>query len=187
MSPTIKGGLMQAAALGAVLITILMLPFQALTPFAVYSPLLIVPVILFFALQAPPQALVGMFLSFACGVGWAALFMLGASASPACPCRRSWGSGVTLVIFLVLFVHPILLGGTPLGVVPAVLLGTVASLLVMTTTPLLAPGVPMLNLLWLLVIFAYGCAMTFVLVFVQGKIMSAVFGAQTPLTRGGAR
>ena len=145
MSTQTKGTLIQAA-LGAVLITLLMLPFQALTPFAPYSAMLILPVLLFFALQAPPRALLGMFLSFACGVGWAGLFMLVKNALPAVPLEIMMGVGVTLIIFSILAVHPILLGKTPFGVVPAVLLGFVESLLVMMVTPLLQDGAAHPNL-----------------------------------------
>ncbi|CDZ87236.1 hypothetical protein QM787_19860 [Rhodococcus ruber] len=49
------------------LITVLMIPFQASTPFAPYSPMLI---LLFFTLQAPPRALLGMLPGLACGVAW---------------------------------------------------------------------------------------------------------------------
>lgn len=175
MSSQTKGILIQAV-LGAVLITILMMPFQAVTPFAPYSPMLILPVMLFFTLQAPPKALLGMFLSFACGVGWAGLFMLVKDALPGVPLEAVMGVGVTLVIFLILSVHPILLGRTPFGVVPAVLLGLIESLLVMNLTPMLDGGAPTLNLAWLLVIFGYGCVMTLILVLVQDKLISAVLG-----------
>lgn len=175
MSVQTKGMLIQAA-LGAVLITVLMLPFQALTPFAPYTGLLILPVLLYFALQAPPKALLGMFLSFAAGVGWAGLFLLVADALPGTPLPALLGVGVTVVIFLILSVHPILLGRTPLGVVPAVLLGFVESLLWMMLDPMLAEGVPGVNPLWLIGIFGYGCAMTLILVLVQDKVLSAALG-----------
>jgi hypothetical protein len=177
MSLQTKGTLIQAA-LGAILITVLMLPFQALTPFAPYTGLLIIPVLLFFALQAPPKALLGMFLSFAAGAGWAALFMLVAGALPGVPLPALLGVGVTVVIFLVLSVHPILLGRTPFGVVPAVLLGFVESLLWMMLDPALGEGAPRLNPLWLIGIFGYGCAMTLVLLLVQDKVLTAVLGDQ---------
>lgn len=164
------------AAFGAVLITVLMMPFQALTPFAPYSPLLILPILIFFALQAPTKALLGMFLSFASGVGWAALFMLVSAALPGVPLEAKLGLGITLVIFLVLSVHPGLLGRTPLGVLPAVLLGVVLSLLVMLVNPLLQAGAPQLNLLWLVAIFGYGCLMTLVLVLAEGRLLGAVLG-----------
>ena len=177
MSKQTKATLIRAA-FGAVLITVLLLPFQALTPFAAYSPLLILPVLLYFALQAPPQALLGMLLSFAAGVGWAGLFMLVSAALPFVPLEAKLGVGVTLVIFLVLSVHPILLGRTPLAVVPAVLLGVVLSLLVMLVNPLLQEGAPQLNPLWLIVIFGYGCVMTLILVLGEGKLLSAVLGSE---------
>jgi hypothetical protein len=162
------------AAFGAILITVLMMPFQALTPFASYSPLLILPILLFFALQAPTKALLGMFLSFASGVGWAALFMLVSAALPGVPFEAKLGVGITFVIFLVLSVHPDLLGRTPLGVLPAVLLGVVLSLLVMLVNPLLQAGAPQLNLLWLVAIFGYGCLMTLVLVLAEHRLLGAV-------------
>src|SRR6185436_17193713 len=60
-------------------------PTTSSSGFAAYTPLLIVPILLFFALQAPPPALLGMVVSFACGVGWAALFLLVAAALPGVP------------------------------------------------------------------------------------------------------
>lgn len=176
--PTQTKGTLIQAALGAVLITILMLPFQALTPLAPYSAMLILPVMLFFTLQAPPRALLGMFLSFACGVGWAGLFILVKNALPGVPLEIMMGIGVALIIFLILSVHPILLGQTPFGVVPAVLLGLVESLLVMMVTPLLQEGAAHLNLLWLLVIFGYGCMMTLALVTVQDKLITIALGKE---------
>ncbi|MGV9866535.1 hypothetical protein [Rhodococcus koreensis] len=175
MSSQTKGILIQAV-LGAVLISILMIPFQGLTPLAPYSAMLILPIMLFFTLQAPPKALLGMFLSFACGVGWAGLFLLVKDALPGVPFELMMGVGVAVVIFLVLSVHPILLGRTPFGLVPAVLLGLIESLLVTMVVPMLVDGAPELNLLWLLVVFGYGCLMTLILVAVQDRLISAVLG-----------
>ncbi|MFI7583461.1 hypothetical protein ACH9DO_06660 [Kocuria sp. M1N1S27] len=177
MSVQTKGTLLQAA-LGAVLISVLLLPFQALTPFAPYTGLLLIPVLLFFALQAPPKTLLGMFLSFIAGVGWAGLFMVVAGALPGVPLPLMLGVGVTVVIFLILAVHPILLGRTPFGIVPAVLLGFFQSLLWMMLNPMLVEAAPRLNLLWLIGIFGYGCAMTLILVLVQDKVLGAVFDKQ---------
>ncbi|MFE5704647.1 hypothetical protein [Rhodococcus koreensis] len=117
-----------------------------------------------------------MFLSFACGVGWAGLFLLVKDALPGVPFELMMGVGVALVIFLILSVHPILLGRTPFGVVPAVLLGLIESLLVTMVTPMLVDGAPGLNLLRLLVVFGYGCLMTLILVAVQDRLISAVLG-----------
>ena len=164
------------ALLGAVLITVLMIPFQAITPYAPYTALLILPVLFFFTLGAPPQALVAIFLSFAAGVGWAALFMLVKNALPGVPMEAMMGVGIAVVIFIILSVHPLLLGKTPLAIVPAVLLGLTEALLIMLLMPMLAAGEPQINLLWLLVIFAYGCVMTFILVIVQDKLTAALFG-----------
>jgi hypothetical protein len=83
---------------------------------------------------------------------------------------------VTVVIFLVLSVHPLLLGRTPFGVVPAVLLGFVESLLWLMLDPMLGEGAPRLNPLWLIGIFGYGCLMTLVLLLVQDKVLTAVLG-----------
>lgn len=70
MSSYVKGTLVEAA-LNAVLITVLLLPFQILMPqFAPYTPFLIIPAILFFALRLPPRGLVPMVLSFLAGVAW---------------------------------------------------------------------------------------------------------------------
>ena len=74
------------------------------------------------------------------------------------------------VIFLILAVHP-LLGRTPFGVLPAVLLGFVEALLVAAVAPMLVPDAPRLNLLWLIGIFAYGCVMTLILVVVENAVL----------------
>jgi len=75
-----------------------------------------------------------------------------------------------LPIFLILAVHP-LLGRTPFGVLPAVLLGFVEALLVAAVAPMLVPDAPRLNLLWLIGIFAYGCVMTLILVVVENAVL----------------
>lgn len=153
-----------------------MRPFPALTPFAAYSPLLILPVLLFFALQAPPQALLGTFLSFTAGVGCAGLSMPARAALLFVPLGLMLGVGVTLVIFLVPSVHPALLRHLPLAVVPAVLLGVVLSLLVMLVNPLFQDGVPLLNPLWFIAIFGYGCVMALILVLAEARLLGAVLG-----------
>lgn len=177
MSLQNKGILIQAG-LGAVLVTVVMIPFQSLTPLALYSPMLILPVMLFFTLQAPPRALLGMFLSFVFGVAWGAVFLAVQSALPGVPLELVMGIGVACVIFLVLAVHPLVFGRTPLGMVPAVLLGVVETLLVTNLSVLLPDGAPVPNLRWLVVIFGYGCVMTLILVLVQDKIIGALLGAQ---------
>lgn len=166
------------AVLGAVLITVLMVPFQAVTPYAPYTALLILPVLFFFTLGAPPQALPAIFASFAAGVGWAALFMLVKDALPGVPFEAMMGIGIAVVIFLILSLHPTVLSKTPLGIVPAVLLGLTEALLVMLLMPMLADGEPKINLLWVLAIFAYGCVMTFVLVVTQDKLTKKLFGEE---------
>lgn len=174
--PLQSKGILIQAALGAVLVTALMIPFQALTPFALYSPMLILPVLLFFTLQAPPRALVGMFLSFACGVGWASLFLAVKNAVPGVPLEVIMNVGVACVIFVILALHPLVLGRTPLGMVPAVLLGLVETLLLSNLTNLLPGGAPVPNPLWLIGIFGYGCAMVLILVVAQDKVIGAVLG-----------
>ncbi|MGV9733685.1 hypothetical protein ACWDT5_06290 [Rhodococcus aetherivorans] len=82
------------------------------------------------------------------------------------------------MIFLVLAVHPLVFGRTPLGMVPAVLLGVVETLLVTNLSVLLPDGAPVPNLPWLVVIFGYGCVMTLILILVQDKIIGALLGAQ---------
>ncbi|MFD5811176.1 hypothetical protein [Rhodococcus aetherivorans] len=50
-------------------------------------------------------ALLGMFLSFVCGVAWGAMFLAVKSALPGVPLELVMGLGVAFVIFLVLAVH----------------------------------------------------------------------------------
>ena len=176
MAKATTGTLLQAG-LGAVLITLLLLPFQGLTPYAPYTPLAILPVVLFFSLGLPLGGLVAMFLSFLAGAAWGGLFMLVAGALPDVPEPTLLGVGITLMIFLILAVHPLALAKTPFGIVPVVLLGFVEVLMVMLMMPLVTAGEPALDLLWTVIIFGYGCVMTAVMVAASERITRAVLGA----------
>lgn len=95
MSHYVKGTLVEAA-LGAVLITVLLLPFQALFPqYAPYTSFLIVPILLFFALRLPLGGLVALALSFLAGVAWdcCSCWSPGRCWRPTLhPPRSCWGS-----------------------------------------------------------------------------------------------
>lgn len=179
MSKFAKGTLVDAA-LGAVLITLLLLPGQALLPqYAPYTPFAIVAIVMFFALRLPISDLIPLFLSFAAGVGWGFLFMLVGgpmiAANPAsAPLVLS--VGITLVIFGILSVHPLLLGKTPFAIVPAVLWGFLNMLVVMMIMPMLPAGAPTLGPVSALAIFAYGCVMTAIMVTIAGGIADKVAG-----------
>lgn len=186
MSSFVKGTLVEAA-LGAVLITVLLLPFQILLPqYAAYTPFLIVPIILFFALRLPLGGLVPLVLSFLAGVAWGLVFALVAgpmlAANPA-SAPVVLGVGITAVIFMILAVHPLLLGRTPLGMVPAVLLGFVEALMVMMVLSQIgsapgapAPLVPPTGFLAIAGFFVYGAVMTAIMVVVSGAAADAVAG-----------
>ena len=58
------------------------------------------------------------------------------------------------------------------------MLGFVESLLMMMVTPLLRDGAAHPNLVWLLVIFGYGCLMTLVLLVVQDKLITKLLGKE---------
>ncbi len=185
MSTFVKGTLVESL-LGAVLITVLLLPFQILLPqYAPYTPFLIVPVILFFALRLPLGGLVPMVLSFLAGVAWGLLFTLVAgpllAANPA-SAPVVFGVGITAIIFLILTVHPLGLGRSPLGMVPAVLLGFVESLMVVMVLSHVggdgAPAalVPPAGLLAIAGFFVYGAVMTAIMVVVSGAAANAVAG-----------
>lgn len=175
MTKATTGTLLQAL-LGAVLITLLLLPFQGLTPYAPYTPLAILPVVLFFSLGLPLRGLPAMFLSFLAGAAWGGLFMLAAGALPGIPQPVLLGVGITVMIFLILAVHPTALSRTPFGIVPAVLLGFVEVLMVMLMMPLVARSAPALDLLWTVIIFAYGCAMTAVMAAASESVTAALLG-----------
>lgn len=188
MTQFVKGTLVEAL-LGAVLITVLLLPFQvALPQYAPYTPFLIVPIIMFFALRLPLGGLVALALSFLAGVVWGFLFAVVAgpmlAANPA-SAPLVLGVGITLVIFLILAVHPLLLGKTPLAMVPGVLLGFVESLMVMMVlsnvvagpaNPVIATLAPPGGLLAIAGFFLYGCVMTAIMVVVSGLGADAVAG-----------
>lgn len=179
MSKFAQGTLIDAA-LGAVLITLLLLPGQALLPqYAPYTPFAIMAVVLFFALRLPLGGLVALFLSFAAGVAWGFLFMLvGGPMIGAAPASAPLvlSVGITLVIFLILSVHPLLLGKTPFAIVPAVLWGFLNMLIVMMIMPMLPEAAARLDAASALAIFAYGCVMTAVMLVVSGAITEKVVG-----------
>ncbi|HEY5845552.1 MAG TPA: hypothetical protein VIT42_02060 [Microlunatus sp.] len=179
MSPFAKGTLIDAA-LGSILITVLLLPGQALLPqYAPYTPFAIVAILLFFALRLPLAGLVAQFLSFAAGVGWGILFMLvGGPLIAANPASAPvvLGVGITVTIFGILSVHPLLLGRTPFAIVPAVLWGFLNMLIVMLIMPMLPEGAPKLDAVSALAIFAYGCVMTAVMVAVSRGITEKIVG-----------
>jgi hypothetical protein len=52
----------------------------------------------------------------------------------------------------------------------------IESLFVMLVMPMLQLDAPRLNLLWLIVIFAYGCVMTLILAMAQNAIVHTVLG-----------
>jgi len=71
-----------------------------------------------------------------------------------------------------------------------VLLGFVESLVVAVVAPMLLPGAPRMNLLWLIGIFAYGCVMTLILVVVEKAVLGRLRGAvpgQGELARSATR
>lgn len=157
---------------------------------APYTPFAILPIPLFFALRMPVGGLIALLLSFVAGTLWGGLFALVAgpmiAADPAST-PVVLGVGVTLVIFLILAVHP-LLGRTPLGVVPAVLVGFLEMLMVLlifTNPGIVASGAPTLTWPWVVAIFAYGCVMTAVMVGVSGAISERV-GVKNPQPDRGA-
>ena len=192
--PTAVKGTLIDAALGAILITLLLLPVQAAFPhMAPYTPFAILPIPLFFALRMPLGGLVPMFLSFVAGTVWGLLFSMVAGpmigANPAST-PVVLAVGVTLVIFVILSVHPLLLGRTPLAVVPAVLLGFLEMLivlLVMNNPGIVAAGAPRLDWVWVVAIFAWGCLMTAVMVAVSGAVTEKVVGKNwRPVEAGGS-
>lgn len=184
MSAKLVKGTLVEAILGALLITLLLLPVQAaFPPMAPYTPFAILPIPLFFALRMPLGGLVALFLSFVAGTVWGFVFNLVAGpmigANPATT-PLVLGVGVTVVIFLILAVHPLLLGRTPLAVVPAVLVGFLEMLLVLlvfANPGIVQPGAPTLMWTWVVGIFAYGCVMTAVMVVVAGAAADRVAGS----------
>lgn len=123
-----------------------------------------------------------LFLSFLAGTVWGFAFTLVAGpligANPAST-PMVLGVGVTVVIFLILAVHPLLLGRTPFGVVPAVLIGFLEMLMVLlifNNPGIVLPDAPVLSWAWVVGIFAYGCIMTAIMVVVSGAAADKVAG-----------
>lgn len=192
MSKVVKGTLIDAA-LGAILITLLLLPVQAAFPqMAPYTPFAILPIPLFFALRMPLGGLIPMFLSFLAGTLWGLAFSMVAGpmigANPAST-PLVLAVGVTLVIFGILAVHPLLLGRTPLAVVPAVLLGFLEMLmvlLIMNNPGIVLPGAAKLDWFWVVGIFAWGCVMTAIMLVVSGAVTEKIVGRNwRPVELGG--
>lgn len=183
MSAKLVKGTLVEAILGALIITLLLLPVQAAFPhMAPYTPFAILPIPLFFALRMPLGGLVALFLSFLAGTVWGVLFNMVAGpmigANPAST-PMVLGVGVTVMIFLILAVHPLLLGRTPLAVVPAVLVGFLEMLMVLlifNNPGIVQPGAPVLAWPWVVGIFAYGCLMTAIMVVVSGGVADKVAG-----------
>ncbi|HZK06047.1 MAG TPA: hypothetical protein VFC82_09430 [Actinomycetaceae bacterium] len=185
------------AILGAVLITVLLLPFQMLFPqYAPYTPFLIVPAIMFFAMRLPLGGLIPLTLSFLAGVVWGFLFTLIAGpilASNPALTPIVLAVGITAVVFLILAVHPLLLGKTPFAMVPAVLLGFVEALMVMMFLGQIgdgpgapAPIGPLGGFVAIAAFFVYGAVMTAIMVTLSGKAADAVAGGpQWRAARGG--
>lgn len=192
MSKVVRGTLIDAA-LGAILITLLLLPVQAAFPqMAPYTPFAILPIPLFFALRMPLGGLIPMFLSFLAGTVWGLAFSMVAGpmigANPAST-PLVLAVGVTLVIFGILAVHPLLLGRTPLAVVPAVLLGFLEMLmvlLIMNNPGIVLPGAAKLDWFWVVGIFAWGCVMTAIMLVVSGAVTEKIVGRNwRPVELGG--
>lgn len=192
MSKVVKGTLIDAA-LGAILITLLLLPVQAAFPqMAPYTPFAILPIPLFFALRMPLGGLIPMFLSFLAGTVWGLAFSMVAGpmigANPAST-PLVLAVGVTLVIFGILAVHPLLLGRTPLAVVPAVLLGFLEMLmvlLIMNNPGIVLPGAAKLDWFWVVGIFTWGCVMTAIMLVVSGAVTEKIVGRNwRPVELGG--
>lgn len=104
------------------------------------------------------------------------------------------GVGITIVIFAILSIHPLLLAKTPLAIVPAVLAGFVEALMVMLVlsqvtagpaNPVIAPLTPPVGLVAIAGFFVYGCVMTAIMVVVSGRVADAVAGKGWNPHRGG--
>lgn len=151
------------AILGGILITVLLMPFQALTPYVSYTWMIFIPIILFFCLGVQCKLVPPMFLSYVCGAIWGIIFkylagvMSAAGWSPA----LTFGILTTVIVFAILAVHPILLGKTPFGMAPIVLIGLVETIFTFLIQPANAPVIDSLQLIFF---FAYGLALSFLLV-----------------------
>lgn len=93
------------------------------------------------------------------------------------------GVGVTLLVFAILAIHPLLLHKTPLSVVPAVLLGFVESLIVILVLSQIGAGpgaptplAPPIGLLAIAGFFVYGAAMIAIMIPVTAVVTDTVAG-----------
>ncbi len=142
------------ALLGGVLITVLLLPFQAMTPYAPYTWMIFVPIVILFALGPNPKIIPAMFLSYVCGILWGQLFFLLADKMMAfMPMEGIFAILTTVIIFLILLVHPMFLGKTPFALVPCVIIGFVESLFTFLIKP---SNVEPVGAMQLLFFFGYG-------------------------------
>lgn len=177
MSSVVRGTLVEAAV-GAALITLLLLPYQAAFPaYAPYTPFAIMPIVLFFALRMPLAGVIAMALSFLAGAAWGFAFMLiGGPMIGANPASAPvvLGVGITVVICLILSVHPLLLGRTPLAVVPVVIYGFLQMLVVMLVRPVV--GEAAFTPVAAIALFLYGCLMVAIMVPVSGAVAAKAAG-----------
>lgn len=149
------------AVIGAILITVLLIPFQALTPYAPYTWMIFIPLVLFFSLGGEPKLLPAMFLSFLSGTLWGVVFFFFVGLMAGLSMDIVFGVLTTVIIFGILAIHPILLGKTPFGIVPCVLIGFIESLFTFLIKP---SNVSSVGSIQLIMFFGYGIALSFILV-----------------------
>jgi hypothetical protein len=173
MNPIKKKALMIQAIVGAILITILLLPFQAATPYATYTWMIFIPIVIFFSLGANPKILPAMFLSFVCGTGWGAVFFFATDVFSSLPMNLLFAILTTIIIFFILAIHPILLGKTPLAIVPCVLIGFIESLYTYLIVP---ANAPIISIPQLIFFFGYGVVLGGILAIVNNLLCTKLLG-----------
>lgn len=151
------------AILGGILITVLLIPFQALTPYVSYTWMIFIPIILFFCLGVQCKLILPMFLSYLCGAIWGIIFkyLAGVMSAAGWSTELTFGILTTVIVFAILAVHPILLGKTPFGIAPIVLIGLVETIFTFLIQPVNAPTIGSVQLIFF---FAYGLVLAFLLV-----------------------
>ncbi|MBP2651933.1 MAG: hypothetical protein H6Q74_2758 [Firmicutes bacterium] len=173
MSSTKNKAIFIQALIGAILVTVLLIPFQALTSYAPYTWMIFIPLILFFSFGGSQKLLPAMFLSFLSGILWGIAFFYLAAIMNGLPMPMVFGILTTALIFGILAIHLILLGKTPFGMVPCVLIGFVESLFIFLIKP---SNVSSIGSIQLIAFFAYGIVLSYILVNVSGFFCKLALG-----------
>jgi hypothetical protein len=163
---------------GAILLNALVAPLGILG-YGDYIWMVFTALVIFFALGADMKKLPTIIVSFICGVAWwMAGSVLTEIFSSSMPHPAAEGLGISVMVFLILFIHEVVLQKTVAGTVPSVFLGF--ALTAFALTPVVE-GAIQLTPFHVVGIFLYGIVLTVVLMVGGFGICSLIFGKEATL------